>query len=421
MAPRSNPSLSRKNPSVKHQHQNCGMRKASWTSAEEYSFLASRLRCICQGLQLLRLARYRTRPLLATSWWSPWPNPSPLRRAPRQSQHQTSWLRKVRKVSWATAAECSFLASRLRCICQYLQPLRKSLHGRHVIERHLGATQPPKIDLTNFQRRRELRLVRICFVQILVELCKLVLKRLFEHLEVVSSVRLRVASVAELGLGLFQENHWAHQRCLSCGFCMPQPPERTTHRHYRCLIVSFFWSSSILMGIDTQHWVDFNPPTGLSVLDNWISGLWLGLLGTFTTSSNFWIKFFDPINFEVTQKLSRTFFLQILSQQQFRYDELGVYRQGWLHNIESDRTSILFRGASCKSTPYIVSWCLFHFFCLYDAKCRLVKLSSCGSLCSLFMGFTTVMKTIRLLLKFCPPAINPEFVMDCKLIAHPIW
>ena len=25
------------------------------------------------------------------------------------------------------------------------------------------------------------------------------------------------------------------------------------------------------------------------------------------------------------------------------------------------------------------------------------------------------------LLEFCPPAINPEFVMECKLTAHPIW
>ena len=45
-----------------------------------------------------------------------------------------------------------------------------------------------------------------------------------------------------------------------------------------------------------------------------------------------------------------------------------------------------------------------------------------GSLCSLSMGFTAVKTTVCLsLLEFCPPGINPEFVMECKLIAHPIW
>ena len=99
--------------------------------------------------------------------------------------------------------------------------LRKSRHGRHVIERHLGATafagglvtllkppnssQPPKIALFRFQRRLELRLVRLCFPQILVELCKLVLRRLFEDRKVVCSVRLRVASVADLGLGFVKK------------------------------------------------------------------------------------------------------------------------------------------------------------------------------------------------------------------------
>ena len=33
------------------------------------------------------------------------------------------------------------------------------------------------------------------------------------------------------------------------------------------------------------------------------------------------------------------------------------------------------------------------------------------------MGFTAVKNTVCLsLLQFCPPAINPEFVMECKLI-----
>ena len=55
--------------------------------------------------------------------------------------------------------------------------------------------------------------------------------------------------------------------------------------------------------------------------NNWIFGLWLGLLGVFTTSCNFWTHFFHPIVFnkksleevKVTQKLSRISFRQIPS------------------------------------------------------------------------------------------------------------
>ena len=104
-------------------------------------------------------------------------------------------------------------------------------------------------------------------------------------------------------------------------------------------------------------------------------------------------------------------------------NKLGVYRKGWLRYILFDRTSINpFRWASCISTQYTVSWCLYHFFCLYDARCGLVKSSSCGSLWSLFMRFTAVKNTVcHSLLEFRPPAINPEFVMECKLTAHAIW
>ena len=42
-----------------------------------------------------------------------------------------------------------------------------------------------------------------------------------------------------------------------------------------------------------------------------------------------------------------------------------------------------------------------------------------GSLCSLFIGSTSMENTVCLLLKFCPPRINPELMMECKLIAHP--
>ena len=35
------------------------------------------------------------------------------------------------------------------------------------------------------------------------------------------------------------------------------------------------------------------------------------------------------------------------------------------------------------------------------------------------IGFTSRKNTVCLLLNFCPPGINPELMMECKLIAHP--
>ena len=43
-----------------------------------------------------------------------------------------------------------------------------------------------------------------------------------------------------------------------------------------------------------------------------------------------------------------------------------------------------------------------------------------GSLYSLFMGSTDVKNTVCLLLKICPPGINPEFMTECTLTAHPM-
>ena len=42
-----------------------------------------------------------------------------------------------------------------------------------------------------------------------------------------------------------------------------------------------------------------------------------------------------------------------------------------------------------------------------------------GSLYSLFIGSTEVQDAVCRLLKLCPPGVNPELMMECKLIAHP--
>ena len=61
-------------------------------------------------------------------------------------------------------------------------------------------------------------------------------------------------------------------------------------------------------------------------------------------------------------------------------------------------------------------------FPLLLARCKtwFGQIKLLRSLLSLFMGFTAVKNTVFLSLhKICPPAINPEFVMECKLTAHP--
>ena len=140
------------------------------------------------------------------------------------------------------------------------------------------------------------------------------------------------------------------------------------------------------------------------------------LLNPILSSNYLWRKSLEVV--EVTHIFSRIWSLQIPSQQHSRYIKLGVYRKGWLHYILFSRISILYVEQAVYRPQYTVSWCLFHFFCLYDARRGLVKSSLYGSLSSLFMGFTAIENTVCLSLpEFCPPAINPEFVMECKLTA----
>ena len=73
------------------------------------------------------------------------------------------------------------------------------------------------------------------------------------------------------------------------------------------------------------------------------------------------------------------------------------------------------------STQYTVFWCFFHALCMNRARRGDPKSIFLGSLCSLSMGSTGRKNTVCLLLKICPPGINPELMMECKLTAHPTW
>ena len=82
------------------------------------------------------------------------------------------------------------------------------------------------------------------------------------------------------------------------------------------------------------------------------------------------------------------------------------------------------------STQCNVFWCFFHALCMYCAWRGAFKSIVSGSLCFLSMGSTSRKNTVCLLLKCWPPGINPELMMECKLIAsckvgsmrlHPEW
>ena len=85
------------------------------------------------------------------------------------------------------------------------------------------------------------------------------------------------------------------------------------------------------------------PPTGLSVLDNWVFGFWFWigfvgclccfqrLLNPILTSNYLWKKSSGEV--EVIHILSRIWCLQIPSQQLSGYNKLAVCRKGWLRSI----------------------------------------------------------------------------------------
>ena len=122
---------------------------------------------------------------------------------------------------------------------------------------------------------------------------------------------------------------------------------------------------------------------------------------------------------EVIHILSRVSFLQFLSEQLAGYtEELGACGKGWWRSIEFDGTLNPFFWASLMSTQYTV-FCFFHAFCMCRARRGASKSIVLGSFCSLSVEFTNRKNTVSLLLKFCLPNINPDLLMECKLIAHP--
>ena len=154
-------------------------------------------------------------------------------------------------------------------------------------------------------------------------------------------------------------------------------------------------------------------------------GFWLDSLGIFAASSDIRIQITHPIIFVGRFRWWSRWHIYLLVYGFFKFHH-NYFQDtiSWECIVEDDcvRSCLMkLNWASCFSTQYTVSWCIFHCFWLYHARRGALKSISYGSLCSLFMGSTAVKNTVCLLLKFCPPGVNPEFVMEWKLTAHPIW
>ena len=111
---------------------------------------------------------------------------------------------------------------------------------------------------------------------------------------------------------------------------------------------------------------------------------------------------------EVTHKLFRIWSLQFPSEHFSGYNKLGVFREGWLRSIfdvDPIHRVLMFLP------------CFMHVLC----KTRCTQVVCVKSLCSLSIRSTSRKNTVCLLLKFWPPGINPQLMMECKLIAHPTW
>ena len=144
---------------------------------------------------------------------------------------------------------------------------------------------------------------------------------------------------------------------------------------------------------------------------------------------HFWAQFFHPVIF--TRNLRRKSRWRIY----FLVNDCSSFQP---NNFREKISWECFVKDDCVRSYLIElkSFLLSNFLCRLHTQCfdAFSTFSACkharrdasrsilfGSLCSLFIGSTNVKNTVCLLLKFCLPCINLEFVMECTLIAHPMW
>ena len=183
-------------------------------------------------------------------------------------------------------------------------------------------------------------------------------------------------------------------------------------------------------------WVapDNGLPRSIIMIWAWIYLVWLGTFGLLNnlslwSLSNFWTQFFLTSHVskrsleeaEVTHILSRIWLLQFPSEQLSEYNKLGVFREEWQRSIVFDRTSILSseQGWCRPNTPYPdVSSVLYGCMC----KTRCIQIDRIKIPMVLVHGIHKQKEYCFVCCSnFWPPNINPELMMECKLIAHTTW
>ena len=144
----------------------------------------------------------------------------------------------------------------------------------------------------------------------------------------------------------------------------------------------------------------------------WIWLAWLGTSGLLNNcslwlSSNFWTQFHQVMFQGNLWRRSwwRIFFLV--------YDFSSFHQR----SIVFDRTSILSSEQCWCHRILMFLPCFVHGLC----KTRCFRVDRVRILLVLSTGSTNRKNTVCLLLKFWPPSINPELMMECKSIAHPTW
>ena len=169
--------------------------------------------------------------------------------------------------------------------------------------------------------------------------------------------------------------------------------------------------------------------TSLSVLNNWVFdfgwGCWESSLPPATSEPNFFIQM--SLNKRNLRRRSRwRMYFLVHDFPSFHHNSFRDTRS-WECVIKDDCVrSCLIELYSFLSSKFdvdpihsVLMFLLLFWWC--HARRGASRSILFGSLCSFFVGSTDMKNTVCLLLKFCPPDINPEFMMECKLIAHPMW
>ena len=170
--------------------------------------------------------------------------------------------------------------------------------------------------------------------------------------------------------------------------------------------------------------------TGLPVLTIgfWVFGL--GLLGVFTTSSNFWTQFFHPIIFEGNRRWWSRWHKYFLVYDFFRIHH-NCFRDtiSWECIVEDDCIrSCLIELQSCSLSKFdvdpihrvLVSFPRFSACTMQDVVC---SNQAHADLCDPYSWDSQPWRipSVFPCLNFALPLSIRNFVMECRMIAHPIW